>query len=244
MREADDANGKPLPDELRLTKLGRFLRATSLDELPELWNIVRGDMSFVGPRPLLAEYLAHYTAEQARRHEVLPGLTGWAQIHGRNELSWEEKFKLDVWYADNCSFLLDFKILVLTVREVFTRRGVSKSGYATTEKFAGPEVVGESNLVPHKGVIVLGAGDHAKVVISTLQAAGLEVAAAYDDALELQAQVCWAFPCSGVSTDCPASRGPERSSPLVILRVVKRLPSGLLLIGSLSCIPGHGSIHQ
>lgn len=129
----------PLPDAQRLTRFGKFLRSTSLDELPELWNVMRGDMSLVGPRPLLMEYLGLYSAEQARRHEVRPGLTGWAQINGRNQLDWEDRFRLDVWYVDHCSFWLDIKILTITVQKVFARHGISKSGEATMNKFTGGE---------------------------------------------------------------------------------------------------------
>jgi len=137
MTDARDAHGQPLPDELRLTRFGRFLRAASLDELPELWNVLRGDMSLVGPRPLLMEYLPLYTSEQARRHEVRPGITGWAQVNGRNALSWEEKFRLDVWYVDNRSLWLDIKILWLTVKKVLLRDGISAQGEATMPKFMG-----------------------------------------------------------------------------------------------------------
>lgn len=131
------ADGVLLPDSKRLTNFGRFLRATSLDEFPELWNVLKGDMSLVGPRPLLMEYLPLYTEEQARRHEVRPGITGWAQINGRNAISWEEKFKLDVWYVDNQSFLLDIKILALTVLKVIKRDGISAQGEVTMTKFTG-----------------------------------------------------------------------------------------------------------
>lgn len=137
MLDAFDTNGEPLPDEMRLTKFGNFLRSTSLDELPGLWNVLKGDMSLVGPRPLLEEYLELYTAEQARRHEVRPGITGWAQVNGRNAISWEEKFKLDVWYVDNQSLKLDLKILFLTVKKVFIRDGISASEHVTMEKFKG-----------------------------------------------------------------------------------------------------------
>ncbi len=140
MRDARDARGEPLPDAERLTAVGRFIRSTSLDELPELVNVLRGDMSLVGPRPLLLEYLPLYTAEQARRHEVRPGITGWAQVNGRNALSWEEKFELDVWYVEHRSFWLDLKILLLTVVKVFAREGVSQEGQATMEKFRGSSV--------------------------------------------------------------------------------------------------------
>ena len=137
MREATDASGAPLPDERRLTPLGRFLRGTSLDELPELLNVLRGDMSLVGPRPLLMEYLPLYTPEQARRHEVRPGITGWAQVNGRNAISWEEKFALDVWYVDNRSLLLDLRILALTAAKVLAREGIGQEGRATMERFTG-----------------------------------------------------------------------------------------------------------
>ncbi|AOY98922.1 sugar transferase [Cupriavidus sp. USMAHM13] len=130
-------DGKLLPDADRLTTFGRFLRETSLDELPELWNVLRGDMSIVGPRPLLVEYLPLYTPAQARRHEVRPGITGWAQVNGRNSLSWKEKFELDVWYVDNHSFLLDLKIIWMTVKKVIARDGISASGEATMPKFDG-----------------------------------------------------------------------------------------------------------
>lgn len=137
MRDAHDADGRPLPDAERLTAVGRFLRASSLDELPGLLNVVRGEMSLVGPRPLLMEYLPLYTPEQARRHEVRPGITGWAQVNGRNALSWDEKFRLDVWYVDNRSFWLDLGILLRTVKKVFVREGISQEGHATMEKFRG-----------------------------------------------------------------------------------------------------------
>lgn len=137
MRDAFDNNGHPLPDSERITPFGRFLRATSLDELPELWNVLKGDMSLVGPRPLLMEYLDLYTPEQARRHELRPGITGWAQVNGRNAISWEDKFKLDVWYVDNQSLWLDIKILFLTVKKVFAREGISADGEATMPKFTG-----------------------------------------------------------------------------------------------------------
>ena len=130
-------DGELLPDAVRLTPFGRFLRSTSLDELPELWNVLKGDMSLVGPRPLLMEYLPLYSPEQARRHEVRPGITGWAQVNGRNTISWEDKFKLDVWYVDHCSLWLDIKILWLTVKKVLVREGISAAGEATMGKFTG-----------------------------------------------------------------------------------------------------------
>jgi len=137
MTSTRDAMGRLLSDAERLTSFGRFLRASSLDELPELWNVVKGDMSLVGPRPLLMEYLPLYSTEQARRHEVRPGITGWAQVNGRNAISWEEKFKLDVWYVDHQSIWLDLKILLVTVRSVFVRDGISARGEATMPRFRG-----------------------------------------------------------------------------------------------------------
>lgn len=143
MRDAFDADGRPLPDAQRMTRLGSFLRSTSLDELPGLWNVLKGEMSLVGPRPLLMEYLPLYTQEQARRHEVRPGVTGWAQVNGRNAISWEEKFKLDVWYVDNQSFWLDIKILLLTIKKVFVRDGISAQGEVTMSKFRGSLKTGD-----------------------------------------------------------------------------------------------------
>ena len=137
MINARSADGSLLPDTERLTRFGRVLRATSLDELPELWNVLSGDMSLVGPRPLLTEYLPLYSSEQARRHEVRPGITGWAQVNGRNAISWDEKFKLDVWYVDHQSFWLDLKILLLSVKCVFQGRGITADGEVTMPRFTG-----------------------------------------------------------------------------------------------------------
>ena len=137
MTDVRGADGTLLPDAERLTRFGRFLRSTSLDELPELWNVLKGDMSLVGPRPLLMEYLPLYSPEQARRHEVRPGITGWAQVNGRNALSWDDKFALDVWYVDNRSFCLDLKIVALTVVRVLKRSGISAEGEATMPRFSG-----------------------------------------------------------------------------------------------------------
>ena len=139
MTDERDQNGKLLPDKVRLTPFGRLLRRLSLDELLQLFNVIKGDLSFVGPRPLLVEYLDRYTPEQARRHEVKPGITGWAQVNGRNAISWEEKFKLDVWYVDNHSFLLDLKILMLTVVKVFRHEGIGYNNQDTTPKFTGKQ---------------------------------------------------------------------------------------------------------
>ncbi len=137
MSEERDAQGHLLPDGNRLTRVGRVLRATSLDELPTLWNVLCGDMSLVGPRPLLMQYLPRYTLEQARRHQVRPGITGWAQVNGRNALTWEEKFNLDVWYVDHCSLALDLKILAMTACKVLTREGISAEGHPTMPEFQG-----------------------------------------------------------------------------------------------------------
>lgn len=137
MRDLADVHGHLLPDDARLTRLGQFLRATSLDELPELWNVLRGDMSLVGPRPLLMEYLPLYTPEQSRRHEVRPGITGLAQISGRNAITWDEKFALDVWYVDHGDFWLDLRILAVTIFRVLRREGISQEGYATVHRFRG-----------------------------------------------------------------------------------------------------------
>ena len=137
MTNCEDGNGNLLPDKDRLTSFGKLLRKTSLDELPSLWNVLKGDMSLVGPRPLLMEYLPLYSIEQMRRHEVKPGITGWAQINGRNSISWEEKFKLDVWYVENQSIWLDFKIILLTIWKVLKREGISHGSEATMPKFKG-----------------------------------------------------------------------------------------------------------
>jgi lipopolysaccharide/colanic/teichoic acid biosynthesis glycosyltransferase len=137
MRDARDRQGRPLSDAERLTRFGRLLRASSLDELPELWNVLKGEMSLVGPRPLLMEYLPLYSAEQARRHEVKPGITGWAQVNGRNALSWDEKFALDLWYVEHRSLMLDLRILLLTLWRVVRPQGVTQAGHATAEPFRG-----------------------------------------------------------------------------------------------------------
>ncbi len=137
MTDERDAEGNLLPDKDRLTKVGKFVRSTSIDELPQLINVLKGDMALVGPRPLLPEYLPLYSIEQARRHEVRPGITGWAQCHGRNAITWTDKFKLDVWYVNNCTFLTDIKILIRTINTVLNRNGISQEGNATMEPFNG-----------------------------------------------------------------------------------------------------------
>lgn len=137
MTDERDDDGNLLPDSVRLTKVGKFVRSTSIDELPQLINVLKGDMALIGPRPLLTEYLPLYNKEQAKRHNVRPGITGWAQCHGRNEISWQEKFKLDVWYVENCSFLTDIKIIITTINTVLNRDGISQEGNATMESFNG-----------------------------------------------------------------------------------------------------------
>ena len=139
MRDAIDKNGSPLPDSERVEPFGNFLRNSSLDEIPELWNVLKGEMSLVGPRPLLMEYLSLYSPEQARRHNVRPGNTGWAQVNGRNAISWEEKFKYDAWYVENQSFWLDMKIICLTIKKVMAREGISADDHATMPKFSGSQ---------------------------------------------------------------------------------------------------------
>ncbi len=137
MTDERDADGKLLPDSKRLTRVGRFVRSTSIDELPQLFNVLKGDMAIIGPRPLLVQYLPLYSKEQARRHEVRPGITGWAQCHGRNTLSWNEKFSLDVWYVDHCSFMTDLQVIFTTIKKVIVRDGISQDGQATMEEFNG-----------------------------------------------------------------------------------------------------------
>ena len=140
MTDARDENGELLPDDVRLTKFGRFLRSTSLDELPEAWNILKGDMSVIGPRPLMVKYLPRYNEQQSRRHKVRPGLSGYAQVHGRNAISWEEKFKLDIWYVDHVSFMLDVKLVFETVKVAIKREGISSQTDATMEEFLGTQM--------------------------------------------------------------------------------------------------------
>jgi lipopolysaccharide/colanic/teichoic acid biosynthesis glycosyltransferase len=148
MSEAVNVHGRPLPDEERLDRFGRWLRSTSLDELPQLWNVLRGDLSLVGPRPLLVQYLPRYSAEQARRHEVLPGITGWSQVNGRNAISWEEKLALDVWYVDHWSLGLDLRILAMTAGRVIRRSGISRAGSATMPEFMGTREDGNGAVDP------------------------------------------------------------------------------------------------
>lgn len=188
MTEEGDEQGNLLPDEKRLTPFGAFLRAWSLDELPELFNVLKGDMSLVGPRPLLMQYLDRYTPGQFRRHEVKPGITGWAQIHGRNALTWEEKFKLDVWYVDNWNIWLDLKILLLTLIKALKRDGISAPGHATMPEFRG-------NLGCEAGY--LGGWGHAKVVLSLALDLGYQVLGLLDDEAEKWGQNLMGFPVAG-----------------------------------------------
>ena len=141
MTDECDANGNLLPDEMRLTKVGKFVRTTSIDELPQFWNVLVGDMSLIGPRPLLVQYLPLYSQEQARRHEVRPGISGWAQCHGRNSLSWSKKFALDVWYVDHCTLMTDIKVIFITIKKVLVRDGISQEGNATMKPFNGKDPV-------------------------------------------------------------------------------------------------------
>lgn len=184
MRDDRDAAGRLLPDSVRLTRFGRFLRSTSIDELPELLNVFFGDMSLVGPRPLLVQYLDLYTPEQARRHDARPGITGWAQVNGRNALSWEEKFELDVWYVDNQSFLLDLKILLMTVQKVVKRDGISQAGEATMTAFTGTPPAActiARRAVSAKHIYIIGGGGHGSVVAEIASALGYDMAGFIDD---------------------------------------------------------------
>ena len=233
MTDARDANGALLYDDLRLTRFGKFLRASSLDELPELWNVVIGQMSLVGPRPLKVRYLPMYSSEQARRHNVTPGITGWAQVNGRNSVGWEERFELDVWYVDNVSFWLDLTILWKTVTAVFGRKGITAEGHVSMPDFEGS-----------KQVVVIGAGGHGKVVVSTLQAAQFVVDAIYDDN-----QLLWGTYILGVPVRGPISeltKSPQKFKGIVGIgdarirqRVVELLP-----IEWLTAIHPQSFIHQ
>lgn len=190
MRDAVNSYGNPLPDSVRMTPFGSFLRSSSLDALPGLWNVLKGEMSLVGPRPLLMEYLPLYSSEQYRRHEARPGVTGWAQINGRKAISWPEKFALDVWYVDNQSFWLDIKIVFLTIKKVFIRDGVNAEGEAKISKFTG-------GLKPQ--LAILGASGHGKVVADTAELLGYECVF-FDDAYP-QKQINEAWPIVGIGTE-------------------------------------------
>jgi sugar O-acyltransferase (sialic acid O-acetyltransferase NeuD family) len=212
MTDGRDVTGELLPDEQRLTKFGRFLRSTSLDEVPGLWNVIRGEMSLIGPRPLLMRYIERYSDEQRRRHEVKPGLTGWAQVNGRNAIDWDEKLAFDVWYVDHRSFWLDLYILILTVVAVLKRSDVNRPGHATAPEFMGPGLCTVRTLTTNvpNGVVVLGASGHAKVVISTLRAAGEQVIAAFDDNATLWGGNVLGVPIIG-AVDSAASYGAHRA---------------------------------
>lgn len=218
MTDARDAQGNLLYDDKRLTAFGRLLRASSMDEVPELWNVLIGQMSLVGPRPLKVRYLPMYSPEQARRHDVTPGVTGWAQVNGRNAVDWDERFRLDVWYVDNQSFWLDLCILVRTFTTLFSRKGITAEGHVSMPDFEGS-----------KRIVVIGAGGHGKVVVSTLQAAGVTVDAVYDDN-----QLRWGQQILGVPVQGPISEivaNPHRFKGIVGIgdavtreRMVESLP--------------------
>lgn len=173
MKDGVDSQGQPLPDSERMTPFGAFLRSSSLDELPGLWSVLKGDMSLVGPRPLLMEYLPLYSLEQRRRHDMKPGITGWAQVNGRNAISWEQKFQYDVWYVDNRSLWLDLKIIMLTIKKVFVREGITAAGEVTMPKFSGT--------IPSHKLAILGTGGHGKVVADTAEMCGWSDIEFFDD---------------------------------------------------------------
>lgn len=212
MRDAHDRHGRPLDDASRLTPFGRWLRSTSLDELPSLFNVLAGEMTLVGPRPLLPKYLPRYSARQACRHEVAPGLTGWAQVNGRNLTSWEERLEHDVWYVENRSFGLDCLIAAKTVVAVLSRHGTSAQGHATMPEFPGNGADDGSPNSEKHGVLVIGAGGHARVAIATLKAVESDVASAHDDDPGK-----WDSVLSGVPVVGPVSRlrGTKNRSALI-----------------------------
>lgn len=233
MTDARDANGNLLYDDLRLTSFGKFLRASSLDELPELWNVLIGQMSLVGPRPLKVRYLPMYTPEQARRHDVTPGITGWAQVNGRNGLAWDERFKLDVWYTDHVSFWLDVSIFLKTFSAVFGRKGITAEGHVSMPDFEGT-----------KKIVVIGAGGHGKVVVSTLQAAGVVVDAIYDDNQQLWGSEILGVPVCGPIADL--QQAPEKFSGIVGIghpEIRRRLVESLS-IEWLTAIHPQSSVHH
>ncbi len=224
MTDARDQQGNLLYDDKRLTSFGRFLRASSLDELPELWNVVTGEMSLVGPRPLKVRYLPMYSSRQARRHDVAPGITGWAQVNGRNSVAWEERFELDVWYVENMSLWLDLSILWKTLAAVFSRRGITAEGHVSMPDFEG-----------NQKVVVIGAGGHGKVVLSTLQAANIVVDAIYDDDTKLWGTRILGVPVRGPIADLKTCR--DRVSGVVGIgdararqRLVESLPLDWLTV--------------
>lgn len=205
MTNACDKQGNLLSDRQRITRFGKFLRSTSLDEIPEFWNVLIGDMSLVGPRPLLTKYLTLYTAEQIKRHDVRPGITGWAQTNGRNALDWDSRLALDAWYVKHCTFWLDCKILIRTIFTVLRRENIHAHNHVTSPEFLGQT----SNHRVHakEGVVVIGAGGHAKVVIATLQATGQPVATVYDDDKRLWGQAILGIPIRGPVSDLQQQTG-------------------------------------
>lgn len=216
MTDSRDESGNLLADKERLPCFGRFLRSSSLDELPGLLNVLKGEMSLVGPRPLLEQYLDRYTPEQARRHDVRPGITGWAQVNGRNAVDWEPRLAMDVWYVENCSLWLDLRILFKTIAKVILKEGINATGEATMSKFTGTIVADASS----RRVAVIGAGGHAKIVISTLRAAQIEVEVVYDDNRDL-----WGTNILGVSVTGPierAAENPDRPAIIAIGAVAAR----------------------
>ncbi|HEY0983762.1 NeuD/PglB/VioB family sugar acetyltransferase [Schlesneria sp.] len=233
MTDARDAQGALLSDDRRLTRFGKFLRSSSLDELPELWNVITGQMSLVGPRPLKVRYLPLYSAEQTRRHDVTPGITGWAQVNGRNLLGWDDRFQLDVWYVDNVSFWLDLKVLWKTVTAVFGQRGITAEGHASMPDFEGS-----------KQIVVIGAGGHGKVVVSTLQEAGFVVDAIYDDNERMWDTTILGVPVRGPVSDL--AKAPEKYKGIVGIgdarireRVVESLPMEWMTV-----IHPHSFVHH
>lgn len=224
MLDAYDEQGNPLPNEQRFTKFGNFLRSTSLDELPELWNVLKGDMSLVGPRPLLVEYLPLYNQHQARRHEVRPGVTGWAQINGRNAISWEQKFDYDVWYVENQSFWLDIKILFSTVKKVFVREGISSSETVTMPKFRGTKSI-------EKSLIIIGASGLGKEVAWLAKRLDINVKGYLDDNEAIQGQNFYGYPVLGKISDWPNFTDSEFVVAIASPKVRQLIVTGMLETG-------------
>ena len=261
MTDSRDEHGQLLHDDLRLTRFGKFLRSSSLDELPELWNIIVGHMSLVGPRPLKMSYLSRYSPEQARRHAATPGLTGWAQVNGRNALSWEKRFELDVWYVDHCSLWLDIRTLWLTVAAVFGRKGISAEGHSTMPDFEGTPILAApssavtttrvaatsgilSDMSPQtrQRVVVIGGGGHGKVVISTLQAAGLEVDSIYDDDPRAWGRLVLGVPVRGPIADLESAIGISGVIGIGMSAIRERLAQ-TLPIHWLTVVHPHAHVH-
>lgn len=224
MTDDRDDNGELLSNEVRMTKFGKLLRSTSLDELPGLFNVIKGDMSLVGPRPLLVQYLPLYNKEQARRHDVRPGITGWAQVNGRNTISWEQKFTLDVWYVDNQSLWLDFKILLLTVKKVLIRSGINSSENVTMSKFKGTD--NES-----KPLIIIGASGFGKEVAWLAKRLGFNILGFLDDNESLTGKIFYNFPVLGVIDDWVNYPTAEFALAIASPRVRKIIVNKMLLAG-------------